>query len=233
MINFIKKRLLPVLLLAISLLIVLELVLSVLWGYMAGDFIIFILMKFIPALCNTLIIISILVIVWTIIKRQHKLLLILGWIFLTTLSYVVDQIPIGHFETIGGVLSVYNSSPKKILDDARMLANEYPSMTCIGSHPQRDPCASALPRDNIPPSIRKIYVGNILILKDYVLIEKFGLQGVFRGFVAFREGYDPWIKEASITRKNCSDCWKIRIIDNLYWYSANPSSRPTYIDPVK
>ena len=61
------------------------------------------------------------------------------------------------------------------------------------------------------------------MFEKYVFIEKFGLGGSFRGFIVFREGSDIWQDQQPITRlEGCSYCWKIRIINGLYWYHAAP-----------
>jgi hypothetical protein len=42
-------------------------------------------------------------------------------------------------------------------------------------------------------------MGDVLVLDDYVFLEKFGLLGLFRGFVVFEKGSDVWISEKSIS----------------------------------
>ena len=75
---------------------------------------------------------------------------------------------------------------------------------------------------------------DVLVLDDYVLFEKHGLCCVFRGFIAFREGADLWANEGSYTLLNtCVDCWRIRIVDGLYWYHADPIDTPIYVSPLE
>ena len=230
---FMKRHLYSIPLIVIALSIVLELILNVLWGYTPGDIIIYLLTDLTAGIGNIFIFICIIITIWSIFKHKHKMFFTLSWVFLAILGAALKQIPIGHFETLGGLLSVYNANPEQVLSDARRLADDYPSMTCIGNPHQRYPCDNPIPPNVLPPSLQNLRVRNILILDDYVLVEKFGLLGVFRGFVVFRKGFDLWESEASISRRDCSGCWKIRIIDDLYWFSANPSDRPIFIDPLK
>jgi hypothetical protein len=145
-----------------------------------------------------------------------------------------NQIPDGPFETIGGLLSIYGANPEQVRDDTRRLADEYPPMTCIGYENQRYPCDAPITRDKLPASIRDVHVGNVLILDRYILIEKSGLEGTFRGFVVFREGADLWKNEKAITFKNgCTDCSKIRITDGLYWYHADPLDPLIFMSTLK
>lgn len=228
-----KRHLYSILLIVIASSIVLELILNVLWGYTSGDIIIYLFTYLTSGIGNIFILICIIITTRSVFKHQHKMFFTLSWVFLAILGVALKQIPIGHFETLGGLLSVYSVNPKQVLSDARKLANDYPSMTCIGNPHQRYPCDNSIHPNTLPLSLQNLHVGNILILDNYVLIEKFGLQGIFRGFVVFRKGFDLWENDVSITRRDCSDCWKIRIIDGLYWYSANPSDRPIFIDPLK
>jgi hypothetical protein len=230
MISFIKKHQFSALLVMIAFSIAAEVMLYVFYGYYpSSSFFIFIFIALMVGVRYLLILFSMIVTIRSIFKHQHKLLFTILWILLT----ILGQIPKGHFDTLGALLSIYNANPEHVLKDARVLINEYEPMTLFG-FPHRYPLNNAIPLDNLPSSIRSIHIGDVLVLEDYVLIEKHGLQGVFRGFVAFREGSDLWENEESITLQGkCSDCWKIRIIDGLYWYSANPSSLPIYSDSIK
>ncbi len=234
MANFMKKHLLSILIVTMALLLVAEVILRILWGYMSGGIFIFLLIGFTRIASYILIIICLIVSIWLVIKRQHKLSFILSWIFLAAFGFALSKIPMGYYETLGGLLSVYNTDPEQVLMDSRILADEYRPMTCFGYQPQRRPCENAIPHNKLPPEIQRMHVENVLVLEDYVLLEKFGLQGVFRGFVAFRKGSDLWTNEKTITRvAGCNTCWKIRIIDGLYWYHANPSDPPIFESPLK
>jgi len=128
---------------------------------------------------------------------------------------------------------LYNNKPVQVRNDARILMDEYAPMTCIGYRRERYPCDNPVARDKLPTSIQRIHAGDVLILQDYILIEKFGLQGVFRGFVIFRKGSDLWKNEKPITYENgCMTCWKIRLIDGLYWYHAHPANPPIFVSPL-
>ncbi len=229
-----QKHLLSILIAIMALLLVAEVLLRILWGYMSGDIFIFLLIDFTRVASYILITICLIVSIQAVIKRQHKLLFILSWIFLAIFGFALSRIPMGYYETLGGLLSVYNADPDQVLMESRILVDEYRPMTCFGYQPQRHPCENAISRDKLPPAIQRMHVGNVLVLEDYVLLEKFGLQGVFRGFVAFRKGSDLWANEKTITRVNgCNVCWKIRIVDGLYWYHANPSDPPVFVSSLK
>jgi len=214
-------------------LIAIELTLRVLWGYTSGDIFIFLAINIMTKIYFILVIACIAVTILSVIRRQHKTLFTFAWLFMLVLGYVMSRTSMGHFETLGGLLSLYNAKPDRILNDARTLGKEFEPMTCFGNSHQRYPCDNPIPRDKLPSSIRNMHIQNVLILDNYVLIEKFGLGGVFRGFVIFQDGSDLWKSQKAITRNGCAACWKIRVIDGLYWYSANPSDRPVYIQSLK
>ncbi len=225
----IKKHPTSILLAILFFIIAMEMVMHIYYGYYSSGNILFVLsMGFTAVIRYSLIIICIAVTIWSAIKRQHKMLFILSWIFLTALG----QIPKWHYDNLGALLALYNANPNQVLSDTRLLADEYPPMTCFGYVNQRYPCDDPIPHDKLPASIQSSHAGNVLIMDDYILIEKFGLEGVFRGYVAFRKGFDFWENEAPFTLGDCSHCWKIRIVDGLYWYSANPSDRPIFISPL-
>lgn len=230
---FAEKYSYSLLLLVVVSLLIIELALYILWGYTSGDILVFLLMDFVPRIRFAFTIICLITTLWLIIKHQIKVVFTVTWILLAILGYLLNQNRSRHFETLGSLLALYNTTPAQVLSDARILADQYPPMTCIGYPNQREPCNNAISRNNIPSSIKNLHIGNVLILDNYVLIEKFGLQGVFRGFIVFREDSDLWKNEASITRNDCSDCWKIRITDGLYWYSAPPSSRPIFSEGLQ
>jgi hypothetical protein len=220
------------LLLVIAILVATELVLRTLDGYIPGGFLVF--KDFVTGVRITLIVFCIVVTGWSILKHQREMFFTVLWILLLLFGSVLNQIPQGHFETLGGLLSIQIANPKQVLHDSRVLIDEYQPMTCIGYNQQRFPCNNPIERDKLPDSIKKLHVGNVLILDNYVLIEKFGLQGVFRGFVVFREGADIWRNEKDVARQDgCNDCWKIRILDGIYWYHADPLDPPIFISPLK
>jgi hypothetical protein len=146
-----------------------------------------------------LILICIVVTIWSIIRCLHKLYFTICSLFLAILGDLINQIPLGHFETVGGLVSIYRANPQQVLNDARVLADEYPTMTCFGD-PEGPPRHNPIPSDKIPRSMHHLFVQHVLILANYVLIEKSGVEGVFRGFVVFRKGSDLWKNEGSITR---------------------------------
>lgn len=230
MANFIKKHLLSTLLIIIALALIVELILYVYYGYSAGNISIRLSMGLLAVVRYILILICVVVTISLIVKHQHKLVFTLLWVFLA----VLGQIPKGHFETLGALFSLYNSNPSQVRDEARTLIDEYAPMTCIGYQHQRPPCDNPIPHDKLPSSIQHVHVRNVLVFDDYILMEKFGLEGVFRGFVVFRKGSDPWINEKSVTfQSGCNTCWKIRIIDGLYWYHANPADPPIFMSSLK
>lgn len=230
--TFINKNQSSLLLIATTLLVAIELIFRTLWGYTSGDILIFLAIDVIAGIRITLIIICLAVTILSIIKHQRKMFFTFFWVVMTILGVMLNQIPMGYFETLGGLLSLYNAGTDQILSDARMLNDEFAPMTCFGNSPQRYPCDDPIPREKLPPSIRNMHVQNVLILDDYVLLEKFGLEGTFRGFIVFREGSDIWKNQEAITRSDCNVCWKIRLIDGLYWYSANPLDPPIFIKPL-
>jgi hypothetical protein len=227
---FTKKNPSSILLVLTIFAIALEFTSHVYYGYYSsGNILIILFMGLLAVIRYVLIIICAVVTVLSIIKHEHRFLFTLLWIFMA----ILGQIPKGHFETLGALLSLYNSSPTQVRNDAKMLLDEYTPMTCIGYQPERPPCNDPVPHDRLPSSIQHMHAGNVLILEDYVLIEKFGLQGVFRGFVIFRNDSDPWKNEKSITLKGgCNICWRIRIIDDLYWYHSDPLSPPIFTSPL-
>ncbi len=211
--------------------VAIELILHVYHGYYSsGNILIILSMGFLAGVRYILMLTGVIVIIWLIFTHQQQVSFTLLWIFIA----VLGLIPKGHFETVGELLSIYNNNPSQVRADARTLMDEYAPMTCIGYQPERYPCDSPIPRNKLPSSIQRMHPGNVLILNDYILIEKFGLQGVFRGFVIFRDGSDLWKNEKSITlTSGCNTCWKIRISDGLYWYHADPSAPPIFVSQLK
>jgi hypothetical protein len=140
------------------------------------------------------------------------------------LLFLIGLIPTGHYLTLGALLSMRNANAEPLRDEARRLLAEYGADTKFSDTPPRVLYQyEQFPRSDIPPSISRASIGDVFLLENYVLIEKFGLGGSFRGFIVFREGFDPWSEGQAIALLDgCSYCWRIRIIDGLYWYHAAP-----------
>jgi hypothetical protein len=155
------------------------------------------------------------------LNRKRKVLTSLAVVLLIA----VGLIPTGHFMTLGALLSLQNANPEQIRDDARILINQFESPTHFTNDTnQRILFNEFVPKDRLPLSLQNEVLNDILVLKDAVFIEKFGLSGQFRGFVVFREGSDIWKDEKPIALLDgCPNCWKMRIIDGLYWYHAVPT----------
>lgn len=235
MLTTIKKHLFSLLLSTMIALVVLEFLLPILWGYTSGDIFVFLLMDIVPSIGYFWAALCLIATIRSIAKHQHKMSFTVSWVLFLLLLFAVGKIPLSDSETVGGLLSLYGADPHQIVVDARKLAKDYPPMTCFGFR-ERPPCDHPIASSQIPTSIRRIYASqNILVLNDYVLIEKFGLLGVFRGFVVFQEDADPWQNEQSVTRQEgCSDCWKIRITDGLYWYAdSDTEEHATFRSPLK
>ena len=101
----------------------------------------------------------------------------------------------------------------------------YGSNTRFSDSPQRviNSRYAVFPRNRLPPSILSANIGDAFILEEYILVEKFGLGGSFRGFRVYNEGADIWTNDKSVTRlEGCSYCLEDRIVDGLYWYHAAP-----------
>lgn len=226
-----KKQISSLLGAATGILVVIETALHILYGYYAsGDIIFLLTMGVIAVIRYVAILIFVSLIVWIVSKKQFNKFV--G--FSLTILIVFSIVPKVHFETLGALLSLSYANAQQVLDDTRLLAEKYPTMTCIGYPHQRFPCNNPVSRDRLPSSIQGVHVGNVLILEDYILIEKFGLQGTFRGFVVFRDGFDIWKNEKSVSvQSNCYTCWRIRIIDGLYWYQADPTLQPIFISPLQ
>jgi hypothetical protein len=140
------------------------------------------------------------------------------------LLIAVGLVPTGHFMTLGALLSIHNANPEQIRNDTRILLNEYEAKTYFSYEKnQRFFFSEPIPKNKLPPSLQNETINDVLVLDDYVFLEKFGLRGLFRGFIVFREGSDIWKNEKSITLLDgCGYCWKVRVIDGLYWYHAVP-----------
>lgn len=230
--TFIRKHLYSLLIVILLLTVMIEYIAHIIFGYLPDNFlsgVSLLLIVVVPFIRYFLIALFFCITLWAIVKHQTKTVFTISWVFL----FILGQIPKGHLDTVGAVLSILNANPDKVVQDARALANEYKPMTHFG-YPHRDPLDNPLPPDQLPESIQSIHIGNVLIMEDHVLIEKHGLQGIFRGFVVFKESSDLWEHEKSIVLQNsCNACWKIRIVEGLYWYHADPSEGPIYASPLR
>jgi hypothetical protein len=166
-------------------------------------------------------------------NRRHKLSFSILWVLLIS----VGLIPTGHFMTLGALLSIHNTDPTQIRSDARILMDELEQPTHFTNDTQqRSLINEFVPKDRLPPSLQNEVFNDVLVLEDNVFIEKFGLCCLFRGFVVFREGSDVWKNEKPLTLLDgCSYCWRIRILDGLYWYHAVPTEEEitTVFHPLK
>jgi len=218
MVAFIKNRQSPLLLTGIFLLTIFRILIPFSSGYYGVFNDVFLLCT--DGVRYALIAIYATTTIITILNRNHKLLSSVLWIVLI----LAGLMPIGNFTTLGALLSLDNANPEQFRNDARTVLDEYGPRTLFSDLPQRVRNEyPQVPRRRIPPSILRANVGDMLVLKDYVFVEKFGLNGLFRGFVVFREGSDVWQHEKPFTLlEGCSYCWRIRVIDGLYWYHAVP-----------
>ncbi len=169
------------------------------------------------------ILIAICIIVVITIKELNKKRKAFIFIALALLL-VIGLIPDGHFITLGALLSIRNANPVEIRDDARLLLDEYPAETLFSNNEnQRYPFNNPIPKSKLPQSLQKEKINDVLVMSNYIFLEKFGATGLFRGFIIFREGEDVWTNDKDVMLiEGCSYCWKIRIIDGFYWYYGNP-----------
>jgi len=179
------------------------------------------------------IIVFVVVVITSTLDRKQKVLLSSIGIFLIA----IGLIPTGHFMTLGALLSIQNANPEQIRTDARLLLDEYEPKTLFSDDKnQRHPFDNPTPKNELPLSLQNHNFGEVLVLEDYVFIEKFGATALLRGFIVFREGSDIWKNKKGMTLlASCSYCWKIRIIDGLYWYHDVPRDEeiPTFVLPLK
>ncbi len=173
------------------------------------------------------------VIIISKLDRKRKILASVGGVLLIA----IGLIPTGHFMTLGALLSIQNANPEQIRHDARLLMDKYEPKTLFSNdRNQRYPFNNPIPKDQLPLSLQNENLNDVLVLDDYVFIEKFGVTALLRGFIVFREGADIWESEKTITLLDgCSYCWRIRVIDGLYWYHDVPREEevPTFVLPLK
>jgi hypothetical protein len=152
--------------------------------------------------------------------RKRKVLALIA----LALLILIGLIPTGHYYTLGALLSIQNANPDQFRSEARTLMDQYGAKTKFSDDPPRVLNQyEQFPRSKIPLPILRAHIRDKFVFDKYIFIEKAGLGGSFRGFIVFRDGSDIWKDEKSVTLlEGCSYCWKIRIIDGLYWYHAAP-----------
>ena len=156
-------------------------------------------------------------VIHSIIRKMHH------WKYsiLCILLVCISVVPKGHYVTLGKITHIYNAGPTSVLVDVRNLMNTYEPLTHFG-RPHRNPLHDPRPLNQVPKEIKNFHKGEILVLENAVLLERGDIFPSFRGFVVFREGFDPWIDDKQIVLKDFWWVgWKVRIIDDLYWYSVN------------
>ena len=220
MVNYIKNYRMTILIIGIMALSIIKIGSGFYSGYSAAPYYVMSLF-FIEPIRYILIAISVVVVIIAKeLSKKHKALIFITLVLLLAIGLIPD----GNFVTLGALRSIDNANPKQFRDDARVLFDEYGSNTKFSDSPQRVINQYGLfPRNKLPPSILSANIGDVFILEQYILVEKFGLGGSFRGFIVFKEGADIWKNDKPVTRLGgCSYCWKIRIVDGLYWYHAAP-----------
>jgi hypothetical protein len=230
-VDYIKNHKVGLLLTAIVLLTIFKFAVAFSSGYFGRFYILSPLC--IETFLYIFIIVCAVVIVISKIGRKQKILVSVTTVFLIA----IGLIPTGHFMTLGALLSMQNARPEQIRSDSRLLLDEYEPETLFSNdRNQRYPFNNSIPKDQLPLSLQNKNFGEILVLDDYLFIEKFGATALLRGFIVFREGTDIWKNEEAITLLDgCSYCWKIRVIDGLYWYHDVPRDEevPTFVLPLK
>jgi len=231
MVDYIKNHKVGLLLTGIVLLTILRITIAFSSGYFGRFY-------FLSPLCTETVryiflIACAVVIIVSKLDRKKKRLVSVSGIFLIA----IGMIPTGHFMTLGALLSMQNANPEQIRNDARLLMDEYEPKTLFSDdRNQRYPFNNLIPKNQLPLSLQNENLNDVLVLDDYVFIEKFGVTALLRGFIVFREGADIWKNEKALTLLHgCSYCWKIRVIDGLYWYHDVPREEeiPTFVLPLK
>ena len=214
----------------LAIIIITEIFLHVCYGfYSSGNIILIFLLSLIAILRYAAIVCFAVIVVWQIIKREtNNKLILLGLLLL-----VIGQIPKLSFDNIGSIFALYRADFTDILVDTRQLFDDYPPMSCFVYDTQRPLCDDQFSLNNLPISLQKAHVGNVLIMDDYIFLEKFGMVGVFRGYVVFKNNTNVWSDQPIFVHGKCIHCWKIRITEGLYWYSADPSSYSTISKPLE
>lgn len=218
--NYIKNHRVALLIVGIIVFSIIRIAAAFYSGYSAVPYYVMSLFSTEPIRYVLIIICVIAVIIAKKLSKNRKAIIFIA----LTLLLGIGLIPDGHFVTLGALLSIRNANPDQFRDETRILFDEYGSNTKFSDSPQRVIDQYALfPRSKLPPSILRANIGDVFILEKYILVEKFGLGGSFRGFIVFPEGADIWKSDKSVTLlEGCSYCWKIQIIEGLYWYHAAP-----------
>lgn len=218
--NRIKTHGVTLLLVGIILFTFIKVVLSFYSGYSGIPYDTFVFLCTEP-IRYTLIVICVLAIAVSALSRNLK---IRAFVTVATLL-IIGLPPTGHFMTLGALLSIHFADPEQVRNDTRVLLDEYQPETYFSDEKnQRFFFSEPIPRNRLPTSLHNGNINDVLVLDDYAFLEKFGIRGLFRGFVVFREGSDIWKDEKAVTLLDgCSYCWRIRIIDGLYWYHAVPT----------
>jgi len=230
-VDYIKNHKVGLLLTGIVLLTILKFAIAFSSGYFGRFYIL-------SPLCTEtvryiFIIVCAVVIIFSKLGRKKKIFVSVSGAFLIA----IGLIPTGHFMTLGALLSMQNANPEQVRNGARLLMDEYEPKTLFSDdRNQRYPFNNPIPKNQLPLSLQNKNFGEVLVLDDYVFIEKFGVTALLRGFIVFREGADIWKDDKSfILLDGCDDCWKIRVIDGLYWYHDVPRDEeiPTFTLPLK
>ena len=228
---YIKNHLLALLLAGIAILTIFRIAIAFSSGYFGQFYDIFLICT--DGIRYIFLVICAIVIIISMMNRKSKVLASASLIFLIA----VGLISTGHFMTLGALLSIQNANPEQIRKDARLLMDKYQPQTIFSDNRnQRYPFNDPIPKSELPLSLQNENFNDVLVLDDYVFIEKFGVTALFRGFIVFREGADIWDAEKTITRLDgCSYCWKIRVLDDLYWYHDVPREEEvaTFVLPLK
>ena len=229
--DYIKNHKVRFLLTGIALLTILKLTIA----FSSGYFGIFYLLS--PLCTETVLYIFIIVCaIVIIVSKLDRKKIILASVSAGFLI-IIGLIPTGHFMTLGALLSIQNANPEQIRHDARLLINEYEPKTLFSNNRnQRYPFNNPIPKNQLPLSLQNKNFGEVLVLDNLLFIGKFGTTALLRGFIVFREGADIWKNEKRLKLLDgCNYCWKIRVIDGLYWYHDVPREEevPTFVVPLK
>ena len=231
MVAYIKNHKLSLLLVGIAMLTILRMAIPFSSGYFGRFYDIFLLCT--EAIRYICIVSCAVVVIISKLDRKSRVLASMTGVFLIA----VGLVPTSHFMTLGAWLSIQNANPAQIRDDARLLMDKYQPQTLFSNNRnQRYPFNHPIPKSELPLSLQNENLNDVLVLDHYVFLEKFGVTALFRGFIVFREGSDIWENEKSITLiDGCNYCWKIRIIDGLYWYHDVPREEEiaTFVLPLK
>jgi hypothetical protein len=199
--NYIKNQRVALLFVGVVIFTVIRIVTAFYSGYSAVPYDVFSFL-FTEPIRYILIIICVIVVIRTELSRNRKALAFVA----LTLLLIIGLVPTGHYVTLGALRSMDDANPEQFRDEARILFDEYGSNTKFSDSPPRVLNQyERFPRSKIPLPMLRANIGDVFVLDKYVLIEKFGLGGSFRGFIVFREGADIWDDEKPITLLEDSD----------------------------